>query len=447
MAPNVPMDRDERVRRFGIECIGPAGDGIFFRAGTWRPGGEYIQKLIIRNVSTSVKKLKYKLPSTRYFSMAYPDPIVLSPGLSQEVDVVFRPVEYEPYDDTIYIKMLDGISGNGFHIPVRATIDKLSLTAPDGLDFGYCTTHQTSYLTFLLVNDGEIDAPYTWQVPSPFVFTPSSGVVPVGQAHEITVSLMPTDASVYVSKAVCVVGQGVHAIIPNPTITTKLSAIAKFPYITLSDAEVSFDEVVSGMVPDKKEVVLYNNSVVPAEFELVRFDADRDEVFTLTPTQGIIPPKSEVSIIITYTPLSMGTYTKDRYAFRTPSQCYTILTLKGLSMPPKVTLFKDTPPGTLSTSPKQLLESAGSVFMEEEGSPLFSLNFRDVIVGKAETRILYLSNDSEREVAFCVMGDEQGIFQMAPKQGIIPPLIKQYPVKVVFRPVKPINYYRRFFVL
>jgi hypothetical protein len=100
------MDRAERVKRFGIECIGPGGgDGIYFKAGTWRPGGEYIQKLVIRNVSTEVKKLKYKLPSTRYFSMFYPETIVLSPGLAKEVDVVFRPVEYEPYDDTIYIKV------------------------------------------------------------------------------------------------------------------------------------------------------------------------------------------------------------------------------------------------------------------------------------------------------------------------------------------------------
>lgn len=36
-------------------------------------GGEYIQKLHIKNVSTSVKKLKYRLPSTRYFSLAYPE--------------------------------------------------------------------------------------------------------------------------------------------------------------------------------------------------------------------------------------------------------------------------------------------------------------------------------------------------------------------------------------
>ena len=39
--------------------------------------------------------------------MAYPEIIILSPGMSQEVDVIFRPVEYEPYDDTVYFKMLD----------------------------------------------------------------------------------------------------------------------------------------------------------------------------------------------------------------------------------------------------------------------------------------------------------------------------------------------------
>lgn len=183
------MNRDERVKRFGIECIGPSGDGIFFRAGTWQPGGEYVQKLIIRNVSTTVKKLKYKLPSTRYFSMFYPEPITLSPGLSKEVDVVFRPVEYEPYDDTIYIKMLDGIDGNGFHIPVRATIDNLALRAPSGLDLNFCATHQITQLTFKLENIGEVDAPYRWEVPKPFRLVPSEGTVPVGQYHDITLSI------------------------------------------------------------------------------------------------------------------------------------------------------------------------------------------------------------------------------------------------------------------
>ena len=60
------------------------------------------------------------------------------------IDVIFRPVEHLPYDDFIYVKMLDGIEGNGFHVPVRATIDKLILQAPPGLDFGYCPTHQVT---------------------------------------------------------------------------------------------------------------------------------------------------------------------------------------------------------------------------------------------------------------------------------------------------------------
>lgn len=70
--------------------------------------------------------------------------ITLSPGMFKVIDVIFRPVEHLPYDDFIYIKMLDGIEGNGFHVPVRATIDKLILVTPSGLDFGYCPTHQTT---------------------------------------------------------------------------------------------------------------------------------------------------------------------------------------------------------------------------------------------------------------------------------------------------------------
>ena len=178
----VLLDATERVRRFGIECTGSSGDGIYFKAGQWRPGGEYIQKLLIKNVSTSVKKLKYRLPSTRYFSMEYPEVITLSPGLFKIVDVVFRPVEYNPYDDTIYIRLLDGVEGNGFHVPVKATIDKLILETPDGVDLGYCPTHQTTFRTFTLENKGEVDAPFKWDVPLPFTLNPSEGIIPAGKS-------------------------------------------------------------------------------------------------------------------------------------------------------------------------------------------------------------------------------------------------------------------------
>jgi hypothetical protein len=64
-------------------------------SGEWTPGGEYVQKLKVKNVSQDLKKLKYRLPTSRYFSLAYPELIVLSPGTECIIDVVFRPVVEE----------------------------------------------------------------------------------------------------------------------------------------------------------------------------------------------------------------------------------------------------------------------------------------------------------------------------------------------------------------
>jgi hypothetical protein len=443
------LTQEERIKLYGIECSGPSGDGILFRASTWRPGGEYIQKLIVKNVSSKVKKFKYKLPSTRYFSLGYPEEIILSPGIHKEIDVVFRPVEYEPYDDTIYIKILDGVAGHGFHVPVRATIDKLILSAPEFLDLGFCTTHQITTLAFMLTNDGEVDAPFQWDSPAPFRLDPASGIIPIGGQEQITITIMPEDASVYASTAVCHVGTGVHAIIPEPIIRTKLSAKAKYAHINISEGEVNFNEVVSGMTAASKQLKLRNTTVVPAEFTLIRFDQDRDEVFGVYPKFGVVPPLGEIDVTVTYTALAMGCYSLDRYSFRTHGGCDAVLCCKALSVPPKITLCKE----AVTRVPKfgEVETDEGTMVINgtkfREAAPEFSLNFRDVEVGKVETRLLYLRNDSNRDTPFCIVADEGGTFQMFPKMGIIPALYKQYPVKVIFTPPKPINYYRRFFVL
>ncbi|CAN0527587.1 unnamed protein product, partial [Ectocarpus sp. 12 AP-2014] len=112
---------------FGIDCTGPFGDGIVFKGGEWAPGGEYVQRLRVKNVSPKLKKLKYRLPTTKYFSLAYPEVITLSPGTMQEVDVVFRPVSSEVYDDVILFKVLDGPNAGGFNVPVRALLPTLQV--------------------------------------------------------------------------------------------------------------------------------------------------------------------------------------------------------------------------------------------------------------------------------------------------------------------------------
>jgi hypothetical protein len=65
--------------------------------------------------------------------------------------------------------MLDGVPGHGFHVPVRATINKLILSCIREMDLGFCSTHQFTIKSFQLVNEGEVDAPFQWDLPSPFV--------------------------------------------------------------------------------------------------------------------------------------------------------------------------------------------------------------------------------------------------------------------------------------
>lgn len=441
----VILSPTERINRFGIECVGPAGDGIVFKAGHWKTGGEYIQKLIVRNVSTTVKKLKYKLPSTRYFSMAYPEVIVLSPGMFTEIDVVFRPVEMNPYDDTIYMKMQEGVGSGGFHVPVKALISKLVVSAPFGVDLGYCATHQTTSLIFQLTNVGEVDAPFSWQSPYPFVLEPSEGIIPVGEKQDIKVSIFPQDGTVYVSQAVCSVGEGVHAIIPEPTLVTRLSAIGKYAYIVLSENVVDFGEVLVGTEPESipRDVLLRNNSVVPAEYELIRHDEDRDEVFDVYPKSGVIPALSSITVNIRFKSLAFGMYSLDRYSFVTPGQCSTTLTCSGFSLQPHIIMHKESTLTGLEEVENVTISDAGAFF---DSSPPNSLNFRDAEVGFRETRILFIKNTSSRPITFSIQADPQGIFQIEPRQATIPALLEGH-VKFTFVPLAPINYYRRVFVL
>lgn len=190
---------NERNKKFGLECTGPnLIDAIVFRPG-WAPGGEYSLKLTVRNVSGSIKKFKYRLPSSRFFSMAFPEWVTLPPGCFVCLDVVFRPVELSEYDDAIAITVRDS-HDQGFLVPVRALLSNIVVTVPQGLDFGYCPTHQDTEMVLEMENSGEIDAPFRWESPYPFRISPEVGAIPAGERMTIRVSICPSDASVFVGK-------------------------------------------------------------------------------------------------------------------------------------------------------------------------------------------------------------------------------------------------------
>jgi hypothetical protein len=70
------------MRRLGIDCP----DRLDWR--NWVPGTEYIKHLVVKNVSTSTVTVKYKQTASRAFSMDFPEPIKLRPGMSAPLKVV-----------------------------------------------------------------------------------------------------------------------------------------------------------------------------------------------------------------------------------------------------------------------------------------------------------------------------------------------------------------------
>ncbi len=60
-----------------------------------------MKQLVLKNVSTSVLKIRFKQPTSKAFGMDFPEPFKLRPGMSQPLKVVFRPLKLQHYSDNV----------------------------------------------------------------------------------------------------------------------------------------------------------------------------------------------------------------------------------------------------------------------------------------------------------------------------------------------------------
>uniref|UniRef100_K3WH51 Uncharacterized protein n=1 Tax=Globisporangium ultimum (strain ATCC 200006 / CBS 805.95 / DAOM BR144) TaxID=431595 RepID=K3WH51_GLOUD len=435
------LNRIEQQRHYGLDC----GDSIRFDAGTWAPGGEHVKKISARNVSRRTIKFKYELPTTKYFSMEFPTAITLSPGMQTVLDVAFRPVKLEEYDDfvTFNVHIIEGgvvASSGKFKLPVIARIASLAVELPAGIDFGFCPTIETTDKVFSMRNSGQIDASFEWNIPgagdhgSPFAVYPASGRVKAGETIELTASFCPNCASVYVATTACFVRPDDGESFASATKLEKLmkiSGISKFTHLSASESELNFGEILVGApniarAPTEKEFVLRNRSLVRAGFRIVNVESDHDPVFFFSPLQGVVDPESSLSIKVRYTPLSAGTFTCDHFDVLTPGGNTVQITCKGKA------------DGTVVSIWKKNLESN---FVTTK-----SVNFQDVQVGKTVSRVITLRNESPMDVHFHFSCQRHGVFHFDNVNGKIPPYL-DVNVTITFTPTQAGNFYRRFFLL
>ena len=183
MAAPPPDARAARAARFGIDC----GDGVRFAAGSWAVGGEYVQRLPLQNVTGRSLHLRYTLPRHRVFYMAYPDPLVLPPGVTTYLEVRFRPVAYARLEDAIVC----GCETGTFSVPLTADVATLAVDVPARVDFGFVPVAEATSAALRLTNVGQLDAAFEVEAPAPFTVAPARGLLRVGCTLPLDVTVLP----------------------------------------------------------------------------------------------------------------------------------------------------------------------------------------------------------------------------------------------------------------
>ena len=408
--PQVMTQRYERAHVWGIDCV----ERLTWRG--WEPGGSYVRTVTLKNVGKKALKVKYRLPTTKYFEMEFPETMKIQPGLSATVDVTFRPIRFEQYDDFIEFK----VAGCGsFQVKVSAVLPFISLKMPPTVDFGYGAVNELMTKDFSFVNDGDVAVAYKWAVDSPFVFSPLQGELQPGESAHVHAEFTPIDATVNVVNAVCALSDRSGHNLPERSYACAVTAVGKYPYVRFSEPEVDFGEVIVGRSVEQT-VKLMNQSLVGTSYEVARGADDHDHVFRCTGKGGYLKQKSHEEFKVAFTPSMPGTFSSESFKVYTPGGNVASVKLTGTAVGPRVSLSQTT------------------------------FQFGSVISGKSARRVLDIENHSDLPVHWQIDSECLGTFQLSKDRGILEPKFQGIPGKaqvvVTFAPIEPANYHKRIIV-
>ncbi|GLC34162.1 Cilia- and flagella-associated protein 65 [Pleodorina starrii] len=393
------LSREQRKQMFGLDCP----EQLEWRH--WNPGTEYAKQLVIKNVSTSVLKMRFKQPTSKAFSMEFPEPFKLRPGMSQSLKVIFRPLKLQHYSDNVELF----VGNASFLVPVHAYTPVTHIEVPPSLDFGFTPTKETATAPLVVRNSGDVRVDVTWRLEPPFAISPPSASLAPGEALTFAVAFTPPEACSYTANAACELESGAAAI-------CKISGIGKFPYLSVEQAGVDFGPVVVGQRVERM-VRFGNHSMVPANFTVSHDpDGPDDGVFTLGPARGTLGPEEYSVLRVSYTPRSTGTFSSETFHIGTSGGNTVSLNLRGTAVAPTITLSAR------------------------------AFNFGNVAVGATSSRVLYIRNHSAVPVPYDFQVEPLDVFAISRVRGVLAPEATAH-VTITFRAALPSNYWRRLALL
>eukprot|EP00884_Botryococcus_braunii_P001057 jgi/Botrbrau1/10952/Bobra.0383s0007.1 len=218
----------------------------------WNCGDEIVKAVVLRNNTTEIIRLEYKLPKDRQFVVEYPKPLKLYPGISMSIQVTFVPRHCKDAVD----KLIFATSAGLFAINLHAfSAPKRFFEVPTELNLGYMGVGYSSSSTFAMYNKSSIKMPFMWEAPHSITIVPAEGVLAPGEKGVCTVTCKPTQVQ----------NMEVHSHVPHARVRASLTdtGLSKRGHLSLKEGHLDFGPAATSHVSSRKRPVT-NNSPVPS---------------------------------------------------------------------------------------------------------------------------------------------------------------------------------------
>ncbi|XP_028993480.1 cilia- and flagella-associated protein 65 [Betta splendens] len=311
----------------------------------WDLGREFTKTLVLKNVYSKLQKLHLRPPASKFFSTVINQTILLSPGTSFTVPVIFKPLQRCEYEDSIEFQGKDG----SFQVFLRATFPCHALEVPESVLLPVCAVSHSTHTTFRLKNASHLQTWFQWVCESPFQMNPEKGLLKPNQECQVTVIFRPQEALVHQQQANCMFGEENNK---ESSCTVLLQGLAKYPYLQLRKTDpnekeengtpvLNFGSFAVGQSLQKR-FEIFNPSPVAASFSVSRLSGGVPlfgSEFSCDVTTGKVAPGESQQVAVTYFPAVVDTVSVEYLSIDCGgSLSETLLKLTGTCIGPRVSL-------------------------------------------------------------------------------------------------------------
>jgi hypothetical protein len=244
---------------------------------------------------------------------------------------------------------------------------------------------------------------------SPFEISHDSGVLQIKEKVDINIYYSPNEADVSISTLILNLNGEEEKIL-------KLSAIAKYPQLSVSDSNLDFEELLVGKT-ETKEILIYNTGVVPTYFRIEKEESEQDDTaFTVGTKKGQIPPGESFAVSFKFQPNLVNVPSNAHYTIKAKGEIKISISCYGVGIGYDVHLSAK------------------------------SMNFGEVSLGNSLNRLVNVVNNSDLEASFQFLVDQKNLFSFSISEGVVPAR-SSVRVIITYTPLDTINYYERVFCL